>query len=70
MRGGKRALCTTSFFYESVMRLKGGQKGYSRKTVAAHIKVVYRGGSGIERVVRPTIIAHRRRRCPEAFSVF
>ena len=40
MRGGKRALCTTSFFYESVMRLKGGQKGYSRKTVAAHIKVV------------------------------
>ena len=32
--------------------------------------VVFRGGSGIERVVRPTIVAHRRRWCPEALSVF
>ena len=35
----KRVLCTTTFFYESLM--KSGQKEYSRKIVAAHIKVAY-----------------------------
>ena len=37
----KRVLCTTTFFYESLMRLKSGQKEFTRKIVAAHIKVAY-----------------------------